>query len=184
MSLDHFHWNEGMPLARIGIGQDGALSVWVAGVPRQVPRDLLHQDRMGLLLDHLYLGQGGPYEVEIISPDGSVQTGLVDLQGVPEQPGFQQQTTYPPGDSPLGPPSESAMARPVPDDDVVVWEAGFIPGEPVAVAYIAGDMPATADGQPGMTIPREMIAGEAPTEMLLFGRQSGTTILCQPFRPR
>jgi hypothetical protein len=150
MSLDYYHWNQEMPLARVAIAEDGTLSVWMMGIPRQVPPDLLHKDRMGLVLDHLYRDRGGPYDVEIIEPDGTIKTGPVAL----------------------------------PADDVAVWEAGFIPREPVAVAYIAGNTTATTDGQLGMTLPRQTVANLATGEVILFGRQSGTTVICQPLGPR
>ena len=178
-----------MPRARVAIAEDGTLSVWMMGIPRAVPPALLHIDHMGLLLDHLYQDRGGPYEVEVIDPDGSIRTGPVDLRsniavGLSQWTGAQQPIAFSPVNPAWGPPAEEALSRQLPADDVAIWEAGFIPGEPVAVAYIAGDMSATADGRLGMALSRQVISELATGEMILFGRQSGTTVVCQLFGPR
>ncbi|MDR1426421.1 MAG: hypothetical protein LBJ08_01495 [Bifidobacteriaceae bacterium] len=187
MSLDYYRWTEEMPLARISIQEDGSLSVWMMGIPRSVPPHLLHKDRMGLLLDHLYADRGGPYEVEVIDPDGSVHVGRVEFSGGSGTGLGQQAEARPEPTLPYSP-VDSAWAPPNPDGlpnqrltaDVVIWEQGFIPGEPVIVAYVAGDMSATAEGQLGMSLSRQIVEGLPSREVILFGRQSATTVVCQP----
>jgi|GEM_PF-3357491 len=96
MTITHFSWTDDMPLVRIAIAADGTLEVWAFGVTRFVPANLLHVDRMGLLLDFLFNDMGGPYTVEVIEADGTRRAGTINLNGVTGSDASRDAKTTPP----------------------------------------------------------------------------------------
>ncbi|MCL1900592.1 MAG: hypothetical protein FWG11_08810 [Promicromonosporaceae bacterium] len=202
MSTSYPHLNPDEPWITITVGADGSLAVKMFGIDRDVPADLLHADHMGRLQDYLYDLFAQPYSVEIIEANGTVSRGLVDQRDKPKQVGVMQwagadlgaapepepepepEYANSPVDPAWGPPEEDTVPRHLQrTDDVMVLEDGFIPGEPIAVAYIAGDVPAASNGQAHVLLSRKLLADLPSGEVVLFGRQSGTAAVCKPLAP-
>jgi hypothetical protein len=197
MTASYPHLNPGEPWITITAADDGTLAVKMFGVDRDVPAHLLRSDNMGNLQDYLYDLFAQPYSVEIIDADGRINRGIVDQRDKPKNTGLREwagadlgaapepepepEHTYSPVDPAWGPPEEETPPRYlVPSDDVAVIENGFIPGEPIAVAYIAGDVPATAAGQANMLLARKLVVEIPSGEVVLLGRQSGTAVVSKP----
>jgi hypothetical protein len=197
MTTSHPHLNPDEPWITITVAADGSLAVKMFGIDRDVPARLLHSGQMGNLQDYLYDLFAQPYSVEIIDAEGRINRGIVDQRDKPKNIGLREwsganlsaarepepepEYTYSPVDPAWGPPEEETLPRHLaPTDDVVVLEDGFIPGEPIAVAYIAGDVPATTSGQASVLLARKLIAGLPSGEVVLFGRQSGTVVVSRP----
>ena len=201
MTTTYPHLNPDEPWITIIVAADGGLSVKMFGIDRDAPAHLLNTGQMGNLQDYLYDLFAQPYSVEIIGADGTISRGVVDQRDKPKnttvrewagataqpepapepEPELEPAYTYSPVDPAWGPPNEDTVPRyPIRTDDVVLIEDGFIPGEPVAVAYIAGEVPATTTGQASVLLAREVAQGLPSGEVVLFGRQSGTTIICKP----
>jgi hypothetical protein len=155
------------------------------------------------LQDYLYDLFAQPFSIEIIDAEGRVNRGVVDQRDKPKsvnlcewagadlsatlepEPEPEFEYTYSPVDPAWGPPDGETVPRHLQrTDDVVVLDDGFIPGEPIAVAYIAGDVPAAANGQAHVLLSRKLLADLPSGEVVLFGRQSGTAVLCKPLAPR
>lgn len=142
-------------------------------VPGNLPRLRIQIDGAGvpafMLDDEDYLPPGDPYRpgresisdvlavaredlgairVEIVEADGSVYSDILAADAADGTPASTST-------------GESAYA------------SGFLPGEPVAVAVIISEHPASEDGTTNVRLPAAVLARYGGTVMLL-GRSSGT----------
>lgn len=137
------------PHLRIHINEAGAPSFTLNGDAYTPPRgpQLAGRESVRGVLDAVRTDLGA-VRVEIIEADGSIYSDL------------------------LGPDDEteaSGSTRDEPD----TYASGFLPGEPVAVAVIISESPASDDGTTHVRLPAAVLARHGGTVMLL-GRSSGT----------
>lgn len=98
----------------------------------------------------------GTIRVEIVEVDGSVYSDIL----VPDD-------------------ADAAHASTTVDESG--YASGFLPGEPVAVAVILSEHPASEDGTTNVRLPAAVLARHGGTVMLL-GRSSGTLTFVGPDR--
>jgi hypothetical protein len=125
----------------------------------------------GVLTGHRQLGEaiarfveraGGPIRVEVDEADG---TSYADIL-----------TPHPSPTSPAPTIEDTATT-----DRVEIAAHGFVPGEDVAIAPIIRETPAGPGGTARALISRDELPAIA-TEMILFGRASGTVTIERPQR--
>jgi hypothetical protein len=183
MTMTHFPWTADMPLVRVTINMDTTVAVWVCGIHRRVPDELCHVERMGSLLDHLYDDVGAAFTVEIIDPDGTTRTGMIDLsQTAPTVRDTPTQCVAAPLVSEQSGTARRALASHGPDAlgdgdgvPVVIRAAGFLLGEPVTVALVAAHTVASsATGDVTAHLSRQMVDGD---EVILVGEYSGHQVV-------
>lgn len=98
----------------------------------------------------------GTIRVEIVEADGSIYSDIL----VPSD-------------------TDAVCASTTVDGDA--YASGFLPGEPVAVAVILSEHPASEDGTTNVRLPAAVLARHGGTVMLL-GRSSGTLTFLGPDR--
>lgn len=143
-----------LPQLRIQVDTDGALIVTLDRETYDVPAGWLDlgRDAARRIIDEV-TRKHGPARVEVVESDGTVFTDIA---------------TPPTGD---GEPEEPvAPSEPVPFE---TRAEGFLPEESVAVAVIAGDHSAGADGTARLHLPPALLAGRRGA-IVLLGRTSGT----------
>jgi hypothetical protein len=145
-----------IPRLRIRFDESGTPTVTLDGEDYLPPRGQRPENRadMASLLDTAR-NDLGSVRVEIVEADGSTFTDLIAA------------------------PSNPKDAQPTDEDGPTA--SGFLPGEPVAVAIIVAEHPATSDGLADVRLPSAILAGTCGTVVLL-GRTSGTLALVGPDR--
>lgn len=137
-----------IPLVRISVCDDQPPEVTLDGRPYELADGpcRVGRDDVRRIIDEVRADHGA-IRVEIVEADGSTFTDLIAA------------------------PSDPKDAQPTDEDGPT--SSGFLPGEPVAVAIIVAEHPASSDGLADVRLPSAILAGTCG-RVVLLGCTSGT----------
>jgi hypothetical protein len=157
-----------LPHVVMTVAADGTMTVTVDGAPH-LPEPFAprwRREDFAAILDQLTDQRRSAVRVEVIEADGTRFTDIIT-------------------------PGKRRRADPVPDPDADVHtpagppllglhESGFVPGEDVAVAIVAGHADAASDGTVRILLTPDQLASSPTGEVILLGRVSGTLAVGHP----
>jgi hypothetical protein len=172
-----------LPVITMTISADGTMTVAVDGKPFEPPRFGAPWARASFaeIIDTVLVAHGSPVRVVVHEADGTVFTDLITrpLQGsvAPSAPPQVRDGASSAPAEPLAAPAALIDATPLIEPPRVVYgEAGFLPGEEVALAIIVRHIKASADGSARALLEPELCRVTAEGEIVLVGRISGTCV--------
>lgn len=142
-------------------------------IPANLPHLRIQIDGAGdptfTLDDEDYLPPGGPYPPGRASVPDMLDAARQDLGAIRVEIVEADDSVY--SDMLAADAADSTPASTTTDESP--YASGFLPGEPVAVAVIISEHPASEDGTTSVRLPAAVLARYGGTVMLL-GRSSGT----------
>lgn len=158
-----------VPVVEFTIGEDGAMTVTVDGVP-YLPEPFApgwRRESFPGVLDALAARYRTPLRVQVREADGSTFTDIITP---PRERALPR---------PWEAPAPEVVTPPVPVRPVLhqVAGAGFVAGEDVAVAIIHAHSDASPDGTARALLTTEQATTAVTGEVILLGRISGTLVV-------
>lgn len=156
-----------MPLVEVNVDQDGYLVVSLEHEPYTAERALRRED-LKRVLNEIAADLDTPIRVEVHETDATTFTDIV----APTELSAEHTIT------PATPPRAPQERRQAITTGVgTVAGDGFLPNENVAFAVVVAQHAADSDGSTVLRLPPALLEGH-PGMVVLFGRQSGTVIVC------
>lgn len=140
-----------LSVVHVAIDADGVLAVDVDGVPRDSEQGKTRGD-LRAVIDEITSDLGAPVRVEVREADGSTFT---DVSTPPESS------------------ATAAAEQPPTPPPPALAEAGFQPGEEVALAYVVVRQNADAEGNASLTLPPALLSATRGG-LVLLGMTSRT----------
>ncbi len=155
-----------LPHVLVTVAADGTLTATVDGTPFPSPDGTAWtRATFGPLMDAITQDRTIAVRVEVRENDGSIFTDILRTR--------KPRRAVAPSEAPVPETRRSRHARRVPRL-VEVTAEGFVPGEDVAVAAIVSHTDATGTGEARALIDLDDLPDGSMSEVILFGRISGT----------
>ena len=162
-----------IPTVLLQVRADGTVDATIEGHPLLPPEGVGRWRRSSLpqIIDHASSDRTIPVRIEVHEVDQTVFTDIISARP-PRQP-----TPISEADPEPGPRRGRRALPPQTPRLVEVGGDGFVPGEDVALAVTVGHIDATGTGTARAIVDLDDLLTGATSEVLLFGRISGTSMV-------